>query len=189
MRNYDFTVQTTGEDRKAVQGNMIAYTECTSGTQAPSIQIITDKGDDVVLNPGESVTFPQVFSSIRVRNSDAVVAIVGILLIGQGQYVNNRISGDVTLTQGTTITNVAEKTVGVAEGVVAAASTGRRALRFWAPATNTGTIYLGATGITTANGAVRLLPGETRDEETAAPAAWYAISDVAAQALRVQEIA
>lgn len=102
---------------------------------------------------------------------------------------SDRFTGAISVLQGTTITNVAEKTIGVAESAAAAASVNRKSLRFRAPATNTDNIYVGATGITTANGCIEIKPGETWVESDGAAAAWFAISGTAGQKLRVQEVA
>lgn len=110
-------------------------------------------------------------------------------LVTDGHAGNRRVPAIVSeILQGTTITNVAEATIGAAESQVAAASSTRRSLRFRAADANAGPIYLGATGITTANGCVRLQPGDTWVESDGAAAAWYAISDGAGRLLRIQEI-
>lgn len=74
--------------------------------------------------------------------------------------------------------------VGVAAGVALAAAT-RSKVIFQADAGNAGTIYLGPSGITSANGPIALQPGDMWVEEIAASAAWYAIATVAAQTLRI----
>jgi hypothetical protein len=85
------------------------------------------------------------------------------------------------------VTDAAPVTVGVAATLIAAASAGRRALRI----TNRGTdlVYLGSSGVTLANGAIAIGPGETYHEELAAAVAWYGISATAGQSVRVQSIA
>jgi hypothetical protein len=90
-----------------------------------------------------------------------------------------------SLVQVATLANVAEVTAGLAEGTALAADANRRKIVFRAKATNTGNIALGATGLAVATSAIVLAPGDVWIETDAAPAAWFAIADLAAQKLEV----
>ena len=191
MRYYEFSVAVGGSQRHQVAGNFVAYHKNTAGAAAPAIAVKTNRGHEVILLPGETVRFPEIQAEILITNYYAANTISGIVMVGNGDFYSNRIDGEVSVTlieQGDTITNVAEKTIGTTEGAVAAASASRRSLRVFAPAANTDDIYLGATGITTSNGCVKVAPGQSWTESDGAAAAWYAISGSAGQKLRVQEI-
>ena len=126
------------------------------------------------------------FDAVELTSATTQTIKIGISE-GEGGYDRNVGNVDATITQGTTITNTGAVAVNDATEVVAiAAASGRKALRFRAPAANTGKVYLGATGVTPTNGGIELAPGEMWNEDNAADAAWYAISDIGAQNVVVQ---
>lgn len=131
----------------------------------------------------------------RVDITSATAQTVKVLIMdGDGGYdrfivdINSSI-GDigVTVAQAGTVTDVAPVTVGVAATALVAASATRKALRFY----NDGAavIYLGGAAVTTANGAIKVAPGQLWLESDGAAAAWYGISGTAGQSMRVQEVA
>jgi hypothetical protein len=79
--------------------------------------------------------------------------------------------------------SAANVAVGTSEVVAAAANASRKAVTVKSLSTNAGQIYLGATGLATTDG-FELSPGEAYTF-TNTTAAIYAISDTAAQAVRV----
>lgn len=101
---------------------------------------------------------------------------------GQGGYD----ATNVTMLLASSIVDSAPVSVGVAATLLAAANSSRKGLRFY----NDGAfdVYLGGSGVTVANGVIRLAPGATYIEDDAAPAAWYGISGTAAQSVRVQGV-
>lgn len=103
---------------------------------------------------------------------------------GRGGY--DRVIGDVTTILATTVTNTAGVSVGAAATALVAAATARRGLRFY----NAGTadVWLGGAGVTTANGCIKIGPGQTWIEDDAPGAAWYGVSGTAGQNVRIQEL-
>jgi hypothetical protein len=101
-------------------------------------------------------------------------------------YDRMRVDIASALNIGNAISDLAPVTVGVAATVLVDANPVRRALRFF----NAGTddVYLGGSGVTTANGAVKLAPNGTYFEDNAAAGGWYGISGTAGQSVRIQEI-
>lgn len=91
-----------------------------------------------------------------------------------------------TVQQAATITDKVPVSIGVAATAIVAADATRKGLRL----TNAGSfdIYIGGAGVTTANGAIKIQPGQTWIEDQASVAAWYGISGTAGQSLRIQEI-
>ncbi len=104
--------------------------------------------------------------------------------VGDVQILN---TANVKTVLGTTITNTAAVTVGVAETALVAADPARRGLRVL----NNGTadVWLGGAGVTTVNGCIKLAPGDLWSEDDAPGAAWFGISGAAGQNVRVQVIA
>lgn len=103
---------------------------------------------------------------------------------GQGGYDATNITSTVMLAS--TITDKTPVTVGTVATLLASANSARKGLRLY----NGGTadVYLGGSGVTTANGVLKLTPGSTYLEQEAAPAAWYGISGTAGQSVRAQEV-
>lgn len=94
-------------------------------------------------------------------------------------------TGAITIVQATAITQAAVL-VGVTAVLLAAASAARKSIRVF----NAGAadVYLGSSGVTMVNGAVRLKSGDIWIEDDAAAAGWYGISGTAGQDVRVQEV-
>ncbi|MEC4722940.1 hypothetical protein RY831_27655 [Noviherbaspirillum sp. CPCC 100848] len=104
----------------------------------------------------------------------------------QAIAVNISGAAEMTVKQAATINNIAPVAVGTAQTLLVAADATRRGLRF----TNNGSsvVYIGGNGVTVANGAIAIGAGQTWIEDQAAPGAWYGISGVAGQQMRIQEI-
>lgn len=86
----------------------------------------------------------------------------------------------------TSIATASKTSVGVTAVSIASANAKRVRLLIEADSANTGTIYLGDSGVTTAAGFGELGPGDSFELETAAQV--YAISDLASQNVRTLEL-
>lgn len=88
-----------------------------------------------------------------------------------------------TIAKGTTLENYGEAIIGTTASQLLVVETTRKQAVFY----NSGTtnLYLGALGVTTANGAIMIAAGSTYIETEAPCAAWYAISDAAGGKIRV----
>lgn len=104
----------------------------------------------------------------------------------QAIAVNISGAAEMSVKQAATVNDLAAVSIGTAATAIVAADATRKGLRF----TNAGTadIYLGGVNVTTAAGAIKISVGQTWIENEAAPAAWYGISSIAAQALKIQEL-
>ncbi|XZG68891.1 hypothetical protein ACTSKR_09515 [Chitinibacteraceae bacterium HSL-7] len=111
---------------------------------------------------------------------------VGVSASGEGGY--NRTAGEVSaaIKGGAAVLNRPLLNVGTTESVAAVANGDRVALRFW----NTGTtnIYIGGAGLSIADAALKLQPGDLWNETDAPAAAWVALSDAVGGVLKVQEV-
>ena len=137
------------------------------------------------------------FDRVRIDYAGTQTVKVGISN-GQGGYdtststvvgtVATTVSGTVdTLSKlGATIAEVAAVSVGTAATALLAADMARRSVRFY----NNGAydIWLGSSAVTTANGCIKIAPGQTHFEDDAPGAAWYGISGTAAQEVRIQKV-
>lgn len=103
---------------------------------------------------------------------------------GNGGYDSTLLKSSVVMAS--TIVDNAPVTVGVAAVALTTADSTRKGLRVY----NAGTadIYIGGSGVTTANGTIKIPAGALWTESEAAPAAWYGISGTAGQSVRVQEV-
>jgi len=88
--------------------------------------------------------------------------------------------------QGATIADTAAVSVGTSATSLLAASAGRLSARFYNPGPTD--VYLGGSGVTTANGCIKIGSGETWVETDAAAAAWYGIVASGTQSVRVQGV-
>jgi hypothetical protein len=193
MQFYKFSVPVAASFPISAVGSYIRYYKNTAGSSGPTVEIRTDKGEAFLLKTNESARANRPFTQLTITNFDASVQIDGIFQVGDGEIQQNTFTGDVSgsavaITQGAVITNFASVNIGVAETNVHALATSRKSIRWRAPTTNTDNIYLGATGVTAANGCIELKPGDSWIEVEGANAAWYAIAASGSQALRRQEI-
>lgn len=180
MKPYTLPVPAGVEEEYAVEGTFVRLDD----TSAINVTV-RDRATDytAVLKPGDAVIFPQKFMRLSVSHEEVTEQLV-TLDIGRGQLVSSRIAGSVTFVQGSVLSNSAPVAVGSAAAIaVAAADSSRRALHLM----NRGTavVYLGGAGVTAANAAIELQPGEEWREEVAAAAAWYAITASGASSVTV----
>lgn len=107
-----------------------------------------------------------------------------------GEVNFNRVSGSIAaaIEQAATITNAAAVTVGNAAPVMLkAANAAHHGVSFRNADTNTDRIAIGGASVTFANAVYILAPGQVFTDDTAAPAAFYAISEAnAGQSVRVE---
>lgn len=143
--------------------------------------IITEGEIEIAFNEDESIIGNTDAKAVPVRT--VVGQPLEVLFAGTVAPV----LGSVTIIQATTVTNVEPVAVTAVAGVLVAAAAGRRGLRVRNVGANA--VAIGGAGVTFANAAVVIQPGETWNENEAAPAAWSAICDAAlASTLNVQTI-
>lgn len=110
MYRYDFTcgVGTTNKIAKIeVPGNYVYYYTGT-GPGDPSIRLRAPTGGlDCVLLPGEGVRLTQSQSLYLIESIAGGTALTGVLLIGNGAFESNRLSGNVSVNNALTPNNQA----------------------------------------------------------------------------------
>lgn len=92
----------------------------------------------------------------------------------------------VIVKQGATLAHAAPVTVGTSATSLLAALATRKAAHFY----NAGSVdvYLGGAGVTTANGVIKIAPGQSWLDDNGAAAAWYGVSGTAGQSIRIMEV-
>ncbi len=134
---------------------------------------------------GYAESLPETFDKIRMVSATGGLTEFVMRLGGEVRY-DKPPTGEISLSQGSSIENKAAVSVGTsATALVAASGTRKRAVFHNA---GTADVWVGGAGITTANGAIKITPGSTWVETDGAPAAWYGVSGTAAQSVRIQEL-
>lgn len=137
----------------------------------------------VELGEGQAVRVAD-FTGLRVTNESAA-AVVVVLVVGYGSFEDQALSGTVAarIEQGQEISQGAPVAVGTIAGAVIAAAANRRA--FHVRNAGAQTVYMGGPGVTPANAAIVLEPGDELREAAGASAEWYAVTQAGASALAV----
>lgn len=126
------------------------------------------------------------FQSVTVESSSAQTIEVEV---SQGVSGSGVVGGEISTPQGDTVT-ASSKTVTGSATVLAAANTSRKALIINSLSTNTASVYIGGSGLTTSTG-VELQPGQSisiGSGDGGAQAAWYGRISAVSQTIRVIEI-
>lgn len=126
------------------------------------------------------------FTGVRITNGATAQTVKIGIASGEAGYDRLQVSGGLAIQQGSIVTDAAPVSVGTTATLLISAAESRKGCRF----TNAGTvdIYVGGSGVTVANGAIKIAPGATWIERDAAPAAWYGISGTAGQSVRIQTV-
>ncbi len=82
-------------------GNYVYYKAGSAGGADPSIKVKTDQGDEYVLMPGQGFRLDKkTFTNLQVTNYGGQATIIGALLIADGGFFDNRMSGSVEVIDG-----------------------------------------------------------------------------------------
>ena len=215
MQSNAFNVQAGGSATLPCSGTMVAYESGQSTTGNNYIIIRGDGQSEMRLKPGQSFTGTVSSGTWYIKADDTTAAIVGRVIIGDGEFhdsaINATIAGAVTVTSGnmnvtsasttvntnaqaipvqkqalSNLTEIAPVTVGTAPALMFSDAT-QRILRI-RNAHATATLYIGGPAVTTTQAAIVLKPGDLWIEEEAAGAAWWAVSDTANTPVNIQGV-
>lgn len=185
MRTYDVTLTAGQPATLTVNGNFFALIDA-AGAVDLDFQYVGTAGtggfteNSKGMVSGYSEIFPGQLTQVVMTS-----AVTQSVRYGCGNGTARFDKSTIITKQATSQTDTAPATVGVAAGVVLAGSATRQRIIFTADAANAGDIYLGGSGVTVANSAIKLAAGESWIEERVSGAAWYAIASAAAQVLRI----
>lgn len=131
MFPFPFTITTTSSQPIKAKGDFIRYRESTAGAD-PTIKVKTDRGDVLVMDPGEKYKLPHRCESWEVTNDAGLNSIAGTLVIGEGDADSASVTGTVTTSTNASPTGAAHTsasvTVGAAAANALAANTNRKYL-------------------------------------------------------------
>ncbi|MFZ6748041.1 hypothetical protein [Undibacterium sp. Ren11W] len=198
MQIYPFQFDATNNAKPvSALADLFVY-ESGSSAGDTRIKVKPDNGAEIILKPGQRFRISEGRAQIwYVSSYDGVSVINGNLIVGSGDFgdaatfanqatIVNNASQPIFQTQvpPVSLVNIAPVVVGVAQVLASAAGSYRRLI--FRNAGAMGNIAIGAAGITLANGAIYLAPGEVYIEDQAAALAWYAIADMAGCSLAIQ---
>lgn len=197
MQYYPFSVAVGVSHHVLARGNFLRYYEALTGTANPTLEIkpMGSGGagsSEFLLRPGQSIKLPTSVPGFMIENFDGIATITGRLLVGEGDFNDSVISGEVTivgdadvnLAIGTGQNDQSESTVTTARSNVYGGGTTRRRCVFYSLASNTDDIVLGGAAVTTSNYAIRLAPGESWEDWIGGSASFFALSISGSQKLR-----
>lgn len=182
MRTYTQTLAAGQTTTLTVNGNFFALIAAANPVDL-EFQYVGQSGSTEIsqgMQAGYSELFPGLLTSVIVTSATAQTIQYGCGL-GQAKFDRSVI----VTQQASSITNVAPVTVGVAASLALAAGTTRKRVVLMADPANTDDITLGGPGVTLANGTIVLTAGQSFLDDSAACAAFYAISTAAGQVLRI----
>ena len=182
MRTVDIDLLAGQEKKVSVMGYYLTLLEAAAPVNL-DVELVGKAGTPEVgtgVREGYGENFTEMFNSITLTS-----AINQKIKVGYGMGTIKMDRSTIITKQATSQTDAAPATVGVAAASVLAGSATRQRIIFTADAANGGDIYLGGSGVTVANSAIKLAAGESWIEERVAGAEWYAIASAAAQALRI----
>lgn len=101
MRYYDITVLTSKPFKLAVDGDYFRYYAGNAGGSDESILVKgVNTGTVVLLKPGQSVRLPKRETTWELSNYAGSADITGLVVIGDGQVNDDRITGEVSVING-----------------------------------------------------------------------------------------
>ncbi|EOA05775.1 hypothetical protein HFRIS_004933 [Herbaspirillum frisingense GSF30] len=101
MMNFPLSLTVTGMQPVSQVGNYVYYKAGSAGGADPSIKVNTDLGDEYILMPGQGFRLDNAkFSNLRVTNAGGQATILGVLLIADGGFFDNRVTGSVEIIDG-----------------------------------------------------------------------------------------
>jgi len=165
-------------------GTFVRYDEETSGAANPKITFKTDRGDQFVLKPGQSVELERQFARISLANRDLVSNIAATVVVGgAGARVNDsNIIGTLTLTGAPvgSAHSYSSPAVSNASGQKIAANANRKYLAVQNQDA-AGNVWIRGDGVVAVAGVpcLKLRPGESWEPPVAPTGAVMAIGDIA----------
>lgn len=103
MQYFDFTVPVGSTRQIHIRSSYVRYAEGNAGGLSTTIALRKMTGSETILmRPGQSFQLPEgdTTDSWVITNHDGLATISGLLFIGSGSFVDNRISGSVEVIDG-----------------------------------------------------------------------------------------
>lgn len=195
MQYYPFSVAVGASHHVLARGNFLRYYEALTGTANPTLEIkpMGSSGagsSEFLLRPGQSMKLPVSVPGFMIENFDGIATITGRLLVGEGDFNDSQISGDVTISGTVAVTesaatskNSANTTIGTADQFITTPAAGAKRFIAKSRASNTADMCISFGGVSTMNDPIRLSPGDVWIEDKGAALSVRAIAGAAGQLL------
>jgi len=136
MQYYDLNIGVTGSRFIDVRASFIYFLNGSAGGSDTTIKVKNESGgDEILLKPGQAFRLPngQFYNRWIISNYLGQAAIVGQLLLGEGDFFDGRISGSVEVIDGGKARVLADATyIGAASQIAVAAQNSH--CQLWNPA-------------------------------------------------------
>ncbi|MBN9357540.1 MAG: hypothetical protein J0I15_13890 [Herbaspirillum huttiense] len=101
MMNFPLNLAVGAAQPVSQVGNYVYYKAGSAGGADPSIKVKTDLGDEYILMPGQGFRLDKrTFTNLQVTNAAGQATIIGMLLIADGGFFDNRVTGSVEVIDG-----------------------------------------------------------------------------------------
>ncbi|OXY50506.1 hypothetical protein P730_19375 [Salmonella enterica subsp. enterica serovar Enteritidis str. SHSE004] len=101
MMNFPLNLAVGAAQPVSQVGNYVYYKAGSAGGADPSIKVKTDLGDEYILMPGQGFRLDKrTFTNLQVTNAAGQATIIGMLLIADGGFFDNRTTGSVEVVDG-----------------------------------------------------------------------------------------
>lgn len=101
MMNFPLNLVVNGMQPVSQVGNYVYYKAGSAGGADPSIKVKTDLGDEYILMPGQGFRLDnRFFNNLQVTNAGGQATVIGMLLIADGGFFDNRTTGSVEVIDG-----------------------------------------------------------------------------------------
>lgn len=99
--NFPINLAVNASQQVSQVGNYVYYSSGSAGGADPSLKIKTDGGQEYILLPGQGFNLGTVnFNSLFITNAAGQQTIIGKLLIADGGFFDNRVTGQVEVIDG-----------------------------------------------------------------------------------------
>lgn len=135
MTNYPLIIPAGATVSVNTQNNFVYYESASAGGVDTSIKVVTDGGNEFILKVGQGARLQNSFKSLYVSNLMGQGTIIGNLVLSDGDFVDHRVVGTVSVISG----ELARTDAGIAFfGVTlpGAAAANYSAAQLWNPITS-----------------------------------------------------
>lgn len=102
-------------------GTYLRYVSAASGVTNPKVRVKPDSGDAFDLLPGQAIRLPRRASFFSLLNVDGISTITGVLVIGDGEMDDSRVTGEVLMIDGSYSRSLASRAASADDSLAGAA--------------------------------------------------------------------
>lgn len=160
MQPYDLNIPASGSQMVAAVGEYIRCAASLVGVTETAIEITPLGGTTFKLLPGQAVNLKKQYSRWLIRNTSGAGSLVGEVMIGDGEFTGERVTGSVTVANAQSRNGAYSQsvaTVTTAASQLLAANSSRLFLMI--QNTGAGNIYVNFSGTATVANGFKIPPG------------------------------